>query len=57
MSYNNATQKWTVIGTVSGFGYDCKTGYVNGLGKWNNIKTLGTWIRKELVKIGEPICR
>jgi len=57
MSYNNARQKWTVIGTVSGFGYDCETGYVNGLGKWNNIKTLGTWIRNELVKIGEPICR
>ena len=62
MYRNTTTKKWTVIGTVSGQGYDCATdstdtifGSDNGL--WNKVSSQMTWLQKTMADLGEPICR
>ena len=40
--------RWTVIGTVFGEGYDCRTAETNGKGKWNTVTAHLDWIKDVL---------
>jgi len=42
--------RWTIIGTVSGGGYDCRDGEVNGKQKWNKVSAHLDWIMGVLSK-------
>ena len=62
MYRNKTTKKWTLIGTVSGMGYDCETdrvyeveGSTNGL--WNKVSRHMMWVEKTMADIGEATCR
>ena len=62
MIQNKASKKWTLIGTVSGQGYDCEGDRVDQFeesnnGLWNNITIQTTWLEKTMKKLDEPICR
>ena len=61
--YNNrTTNKWTLIGTVSGDGYDCRTDRVSTVegsnnGLWNKVASHMKWVEKTMANLGEPLCR
>ena len=42
--------RWTIIGTVSGGGYNCRDGKVNGKQKWNKVSAHLDWIRSVIEK-------
>ena len=44
------TGRWTVIGTVSGEGYDCTKNIVNGEGQWNKVTANLDWIKSIIEK-------
>ena len=51
-----------IIGTVLGFGYDCKNDTVNESegsenGLWNKVSTWVDWINKEMKEMGEKGCK
>ena len=61
MYYNNASSTFTIIGTVNGNGYDCRTDEVywfegsnNGL--WNKVSAHMDWIQKTMEKWEQQVC-
>ena len=51
MHFNNITGRWSLIGTVQGSGYNCKTGSVGSFegsdnGLWNKVSFHIDWIKK-----------
>merc|ERR1719219_1310371 len=47
--YKESSGRWTVIGTVNGQGYDCRTGKFNGVkgyGNWNKVTDFLDWIKE-----------
>ena len=62
MYRNTTTKKWTLIGTVSGQGYDCRTDRVDKIeestnGLWNKVSSHMTWLERTMADLGEPTCR
>ena len=62
MYLNKTTMKWTLLGTVSGSGYDCKHDTVSTVeestnGLWNKVASHTSWIEKTMEKLGEKLCR
>jgi len=54
--------RYTIIGTVMGSGYDCRTGGVKRFegqrdGVWNKVSAHMEWIQDKMREIGEKICR
>ena len=54
-------EKWILIGTVNGGGYDCRTdrkteidGSDNGV--WNKVSYHVDWIKKTAQELGETLC-
>ena len=54
-------EKWILIGTVNGGGYDCRTdrkaeidGSDNGV--WNKVSYHVDWIKKTAQELGEILC-
>ena len=52
---------WKIIGTLYGFGYDCRTnstddfdGYKGGI--WNKVSYWADWIKQKITELNEPIC-
>jgi len=45
MHQDPTTKRWTIIGTVVGRGYNCKTGNTSGEGKWNKVTAHLDWIK------------
>jgi len=57
MYHNLTTNKWTLIGTLYGGGYSCRTGNVDKDGGiWNNVMTYLNWIKENLEDLEQPIC-
>jgi len=59
MHKNYINNQWTIIGTVNGGGYDCRTGRVNngGKGVWNKVTAHLDWIMKVLYSTyGTTMC-
>jgi len=61
MFYDEAKNKNILIGTVFGFGYNCKKdtvaeveGSTNGL--WNKVSFHVSWIREIAEEMGEELC-
>ena len=48
------SKKWTIIGTVYGSGYDCRTNRTNGKGKWNKVTAYLDWIKATIA--GDNTC-
>jgi len=47
--YKEYSGRWTIIGTVNGQGYDCRTGKFNGVkgyGYWNKVTDFLDWIKE-----------
>jgi secreted trypsin-like serine protease len=42
---DQSSGRWTIIGTVWGGGYDCRSGNTNGDGKWNKVTDHLAWIK------------
>jgi hypothetical protein len=62
MHFNNASAAFTLIGTVNGKGYDCRTdkvdkieGSTNGL--WNQVSFHMEWIQNTMEDMGEKVCK
>jgi len=56
MFYNRTTSRYVLIGTVNGYGYNCKDGRVNGGGRWNKVSAHMGWILNTLNRLGEKGC-
>jgi len=56
LMYHNLSSGWVLIGTLTGAGYDCRTGGVHGDGLWNNVLTHLDWIKQILMDLKQPIC-
>ena len=61
MYLNISTYQWTVIGTLQGNGYNCRTdrlhhfeGSTNGV--WNKVTQHIEWIVNTMESIGELVC-
>ena len=61
MYFNNASDTFTIIGTVNGNGYDCRTdevytfeGSENGL--WNKVSAHMVWIQNTMEDLEEKVC-
>jgi hypothetical protein len=55
-------EKYIIIGTVMGFGYDCDKNIVNESegsknGLWNKVSAWIDWIDKEMKEMGEKGCK
>jgi len=62
MYLNKSTNKYVLIGTVQGGGFDCRDGNVytwEGTtdGMWNKVTEHMGWIEKNMRQLGETICR
>jgi hypothetical protein len=62
MHFNNATAAFTLIGTVHGGGYDCKTNQVRTLegstnSLWNAVSFHMEWIQDTMEGMGEIVCK
>ena len=62
MYLNRTTQKFVLIGTVFGGGYDCKKDVVNAWegsrnGLWNKVSAHMNWIKRTMHELGEEICK
>ena len=62
MYFNDTTSTYSIIGTVNGNGYDCRTDTVttfegsdNGL--WNNVSAHMDWIQETMEKLGQKVCK
>ena len=62
MQFNNASEAFTIIGTVNGNGYDFRTnqvhkfeGSTNGL--WNKVSFHMEWIQDTMEDMGETVCK
>jgi hypothetical protein len=62
MYYNNATSTYTLIGTVNGNGYDCRTdttsfyeGSVDAV--WNKVSAHMVWIEENMKRLGQKVCK
>ena len=54
MHQDPTTNRWTIIGTVYGGGYDCRTGNgANRKGKWNTVTAHLDWINGILAQDSE----
>ena len=52
---------YTIIGTVFGFGYDCRTGSIDDFeghkgGIWNKVSYWVDWIRKTMAENNDTPC-
>merc|ERR1711874_235377 len=44
------SKRWTIIGTLKGGGYNCRSDTLNGKGSWNKVTAHLDWINKVLAK-------
>ena len=61
MYYDPKKQAYTIIGTVMGFGYDCKRDKIDKFERrkqemWNKVSYWVGWIKEKLAEYDEPIC-
>ena len=56
MYQNMTTKKWTLIGTLHGGGYDCRSGKIFGNGTWNRIIPNLAWIKEQLEDLKQQAC-
>ena len=62
MHFNKASKAFTIIGTVHGGGYDCRTNHVTHFegsdnGVWNKVSAHMGWIKKTVKELGEKACK
>jgi len=62
LMYQNENGRWVLIGTVSGYGYKCKTNSVMMFegstdGIWNKVSEHVEWIEENIKQLNETICR
>ena len=62
MYFNNASEAFTIIGTVNGKGYDCRTNQVHKIegstnGLWNQDSFHKELIQDNMEDIGERVCK
>ena len=62
MYYNNATSTYTLIGTVNGNGYDCRTDMTNTFegsdnALWNKVSAHMDWIEENMERFGQKVCK
>ena len=55
------TIRFTLIGTVVGFGYDCTLGRVSKFenqtdGIWNKVSEHMEWVEKQMKEMDETVC-
>jgi len=61
MYLNENNSRFSLIGTVNGNGYDCRTGSFNTFeeqtdGMWNKVSEHMEWIKKTMTEFEQPIC-
>ena len=61
MYLNRRSQRFVLIGTVRGHGYDCREHRVNmfensNFGVWNKVSHWVNFIKGVMKDLGEPVC-
>ena len=62
MYHNGASDRYILIGTVQGHGYDCIEDDVNTFegstnGVWNKVTAHMEWIQNTMEELGEKVCK
>ena len=62
MNFNPSSKAFTIIGTLYGGGYNCKTDHVEqfegySVGVWNKVSSHMDWIRETVEEFGEKACK